>query len=222
MNAETIAKSIIPRIHGTSVAQHWDPLQLSRIRFAAFPPGCCLQCGQHMSPDQILPPGRQTKRAICPTCWHSITSDVSGRCLQCGYMLENDQATKQQTIPRDIHHRLHAHAPMQGFGSCRDLFCLCTAHALGINTGLAEQQQTHYGHQALPGVHDYVDAEWTEVQNNPLLAINHGTTLQRRTPKALPKSQQMLNDNRTQDGPIPKKKAALCPYLSQRSDIVSS
>jgi hypothetical protein len=158
MNILTYFNAMQPYIQGRSIYQLFPSEFVENVPFARFPPFHCIRCGGQMTPDMIMPPGRVTPRAICPTCWEQLTEELTEYCWVCGEELDDHQLFRQEASPKDIHHRIH------DVGKCRDYFSLVSARAIGHSTGIVEENH------------------FLDMQENDHVMVVHDDYGSRRTP----------------------------------------
>lgn len=151
MNSREEIRSMIPYLRNKSIHQIAPANYMQIIEFAEHPPGSCIvkNCGRPMGQNEIKPPGKITDRAICPQCWHDLKINLPQICFVCGRHLHQDQKADQDRYPDDIHYRIHKHRYMAHENMpCKDYFVICTAHFLGIETGLIEANNWRHRQQA--------------------------------------------------------------------------
>jgi hypothetical protein len=118
-----------PYIQGKSWEEIFPRASTENFNYRTAKAGHCLICDLRMRPEDMFPRDRLTPRAICPTCWSTITSRLNRFCWVCTLMLDFELVHAQQNDMGNLHHRIHT-------GRCADYFSAVSAIALGKHIGL--------------------------------------------------------------------------------------
>jgi hypothetical protein len=146
MNVEEKFSYMQRWVNGRSIKDLFDEFQMRNLRYAAHPPGTCVYCGGYMSPQEQKPAGAITKRAMHDACFAHLRQHSFGRCIVCGYNIDDpSQVQGQRNGAADIHHWVHQQKVFDDWKPCLDFFVLVSIHGLGIPSGIAESERWFTG-----------------------------------------------------------------------------